>query len=115
MGAGTPLVLLQGGMGWGEMFAAVAPALAAERRVIVVDLQGHGRTGDVDRPFDVSVMADDVAGLIEQVSGGVKADVLGYSLGGKVPLRLAPPHPSPADNPIRASISIQRSCNPPRV
>src|SRR4051794_37425153 len=85
-GEGAPLVLLHGGIGSGEMFASVAPALAQGRRVIVIDLQGHGRTGDVDRPLDVSAMADDVAGVIEQLGG--KADLLGYSLGGNVALRL---------------------------
>jgi pimeloyl-ACP methyl ester carboxylesterase len=110
-GAGAPLVLLHGGIGSGEMFAPVLPALAAERRVIVVDLQGHGRTGDVDRPFDVSAMADDVAGLIEQVSDGGKADVLGYSLGGKVALRLALQHPERVDNLILVSIAVKRSGN----
>ena len=45
-GEGEPLVLLHGGIGSGEMFASLAPALAAAgRRVIRIDLQGHGRTG----------------------------------------------------------------------
>ena len=44
------------------------PALAAGRRVIAVDLQGHGRTVDVDRPFRPETMADDVAALIEHSS-----------------------------------------------
>ena len=80
-GEGEPLVLLHGGIGSGEMFATLAPALAAAgRRVIRIDLQGHGRTGDVDRPFDVAAMADDVAGVIGQLGG--KVDLLGYSLGG---------------------------------
>ena len=64
-GEGEPIVLLHGGIGSGELFAALAPALAAAgRRVITVDLQGHGRTGDVDRPFDIAQMADDVAGML---------------------------------------------------
>ena len=78
--------------GSGEMFASLAPALAAAgRRVIRIDLQGHGRTGDVDRPFDIAAMADDVAGVIGQFGG--KVDLLGYSLGGHVALRLALQHP----------------------
>jgi len=47
-GSGEPLVLLHGGIGAGEQFAPVLPALAAGRRVITVDLQGHGRTPDAD-------------------------------------------------------------------
>src|SRR5689334_808052 len=76
-GEGAPLVLLHGGIGSGEMFATLKPALTG-RRVISIDLQGHGRTADVDRPFDVSKMADDVAGMLPG-----KVDVLGYSLGGR--------------------------------
>jgi hypothetical protein len=49
-GAGKPLVLLHGGLGAGSMFGANLPALAKGRQVILVDLQGHGRTADVDRP-----------------------------------------------------------------
>ena len=43
-GSGEPLVLLHGGIGAGEMFGAIRPELSAARRVITVDLQGHGGT-----------------------------------------------------------------------
>ena len=66
-GSGEPLVLLHGGIGAGEMFAAILPELAARRRVITVDLQGHGHTADVDRPLRPESMADDVAALIEHL------------------------------------------------
>lgn len=49
-GAGMPLILLHGGLGSTEMFGAILPSLANSRRVIAVDLQGHGRTADIDRP-----------------------------------------------------------------
>ncbi|WP_320066818.1 alpha/beta hydrolase [Micromonospora sp. RTGN7] len=91
-GTGRPLVLLHGGYGAVEMFAPVLPALAERRRVIGVDLQGHGRTADVDRPLRYESMADDVAALIRQLGLG-ETDVLGYSLGGGVALRLAIQHP----------------------
>ncbi len=113
-GEGEPLVLLHGGIGSGEMFATLAPALAAAgRRVIRIDLQGHGRTGDVDRPFDIAVMADDVAGVIGQFGG--KVDLLGYSLGGHVALRLALQHPELVKDLILVSIAIKRSGNHPEV
>ena len=50
-GEGDPLVLLHGGYRLGEMFAPSCPPSPTGRRVIVVDLQGHGRTADVDRPL----------------------------------------------------------------
>jgi pimeloyl-ACP methyl ester carboxylesterase len=92
-GAGRPLVLLHGGFGAVETFAAILPALAGRRRVIAVDLQGHGRTADVDRPLRYESMADDVAALITRL-GMAEVDVLGYSLGGGVALRTAVQHPA---------------------
>ncbi|RGC67871.1 Soluble epoxide hydrolase [Micromonospora sp. MW-13] len=91
-GTGRPLVLLHGGYGAVEMFAPILPALAARRRVVGVDLQGHGRTADVDRPLRFESMADDVAALIRHLGLG-ETDVLGYSLGGGVALRVAVGHP----------------------
>jgi pimeloyl-ACP methyl ester carboxylesterase len=112
-GAGEPLVLLHGGLSSGENFAALAPSLAAERRVVLVDLQGHGRTADVDRPFDPETMADDVAGLIEHLGG--TADVLGYSLGGEVALRLAIQHPEKVRNVTLVSVTCKRAGSHPEV
>jgi pimeloyl-ACP methyl ester carboxylesterase len=86
-----PLVLLHGGLGSGEMFGPILPQLTEERQVIAVDLQGHGRTADIDRPLDVRLMADDIAALIRRLE--IKqADVLGYSLGGGVALFVAANH-----------------------
>jgi pimeloyl-ACP methyl ester carboxylesterase len=52
-GAGRPMLLLHGGLFSGEMFGPVLPTLAERHQVIAVDLQGHGRTDDIDRPLDV--------------------------------------------------------------
>src|ERR1044072_9399704 len=82
-GSGRPMVLLHGGLGSGEMFVPVLPALAAYPQVVVVDLQGHGRTADIDRPIDVRLMADDIAALIDHL-GLDEPDVVGYSMGGGV-------------------------------
>jgi hypothetical protein len=60
-GTGRPLVLLHGGLGAIEMFGPNLPAPAKGRQVIAVDLQGHGRTADIDRPLSVELMADDLA------------------------------------------------------
>ena len=87
-GAGDALVLLHGAF----MSGAVYPALAEGRQVIAVDLQGHGRTADIDRPFTFEQMADDVATLLKQLQIG-QTDVFGYSMGAKVSLALAIRHP----------------------
>jgi pimeloyl-ACP methyl ester carboxylesterase len=112
-GAATklPLVLLHGGLGAGEMLAPMIPALTQGRQVITADLQGHGRTADIDRPIDIKLMADDIAGLIrclrlEQV------DVLGYSLGGGVALFLAATHPELVRKAIVVSANVRRDAIP---
>jgi pimeloyl-ACP methyl ester carboxylesterase len=112
-GEGEPLVLLHGGLSSTETFDELAPALAAGRRLVLVDLQGHGRTADVDRPFDPATMADDVAGLIEHLGGA--ADVLGYSLGGAVALRIAIQHPEKVRNLALVSVTCTRSGSHPEV
>jgi pimeloyl-ACP methyl ester carboxylesterase len=90
-GDGTPLILLHGGIGGGEIFAALAPQLAAGRRVIVPDVPGHGRAAEIDRPLRPGDPANDVAGLLAE-PGIERADVMGYSLGGKVAWRVAIQH-----------------------
>src|SRR6184192_1879713 len=82
-GAGRPLILLHGGLGSGEMFGPVLPQLAERHQVITPDLQGHGRTADIDRPIDIKLMADDIAALIDHLELA-SPDVVGVSLGGGV-------------------------------
>ncbi len=91
-GAGSPLIMLHGGLGAIDMFGQVIPALAEDRQVIGVDLQAHGRTADIDRPLSFEMMADDIAALIQYL-GLENPDILGYSLGGGVALQTAIRHP----------------------
>jgi pimeloyl-ACP methyl ester carboxylesterase len=113
-GEGDPLVLLHGGIGAGELLAPIVPALAAGRRVITVDLQGHGRTADVDRPLRHERMADDVAALIAELGLG-QADVLGYSLGAEVALRVAIQHPGSVRRLVVVSAPFRRDGHFPDV
>jgi pimeloyl-ACP methyl ester carboxylesterase len=92
-GSGDPLVLLHGGLGAIEMLAPLLPGLASVRQVIAFDLQGHGRTADVDRPLRFEGMADDLAVALDHLGMG-SADVMGYSLGGGVALQFALRHRS---------------------
>lgn len=89
----TPLVLLHGGLHNTALDAPVAEQLARHRPVIAIDLQGHGRTADIDRPLRYEQMADDVAGLLATL-GIAQADLLGYSLGGGAALQTAIRHPA---------------------
>lgn len=107
-GKGRPLVLLHGGLGAIEMFGPNLPALAKGRQLIAVDLQGHGRTPDIDRPLSVELMADDIAALIKHL-GIDSADVMGYSLGGGVALLTAIRHPEVVRNLVVVSTVFRRN------
>jgi pimeloyl-ACP methyl ester carboxylesterase len=92
-GSGEPVVLLHGSFmtitnnwtGWiGE--------LSKTRKVIVLEMQGHGRTGDIQRDFSFENLADDVAALLDHLKIP-SADLLGYSMGGGVAMQCAIRHP----------------------
>jgi pimeloyl-ACP methyl ester carboxylesterase len=91
-GTGRPMIMLHGGLGSIGMFNELLPALAKSRQVIGVELQAHGHTADIDRPFSFEQLGDDVAALIMHL-GLANADVLGYSLGGGASLQVAIRHP----------------------
>lgn len=105
-GAGRPMILLHGGLGSGEMFGPILPALTERHQVIAVDLQGHGRTADIDRPIDVRIMADDIAALIDHL-GLDTPDLVGYSLGGGVAFFTAVKYPEKVGKLVMASAHIR--------
>ncbi len=113
-GNGQPLVLLHGGLGSIEMFAPIIPILARGSRVIAVDLQGHGRTADIDRPLSYEMMADDVAALLGYLGLG-SADVMGYSLGGEVALQVAIRHPQFVHRLVLVSTAFRRDGWDPEI
>jgi pimeloyl-ACP methyl ester carboxylesterase len=110
-GAGRPMILLHGGLGSGEMFGPILPTLAERHQVIAVDLQGHGRTADIDRPIDIRLMADDIAALIDHL-GVDKPDLVGYSLGGGVAFFTAVKYPEKVNRLVMASAHIRRDAIP---
>jgi pimeloyl-ACP methyl ester carboxylesterase len=113
-GTGRPLILLHGGLMSGEMFEPILSMLTEHHQVITVDLQGHGRTADIDRPIDVRLMADDIAALIAHL-GLDRPDVVGYSLGGGVALHLAIKYPTSVGRLVSASANIRRSAIYPEM
>jgi pimeloyl-ACP methyl ester carboxylesterase len=110
-GSGPPMVLLHGGLGSSDMFAPILPQLAEHHEVVTVDLQGHGRTADIDRPIDVHVMAGDICALIDHLDLG-QTDVVGYSLGGGVALFTARTCPEKVRRLVMISAHITRNAIP---
>jgi len=103
-GEGRPLVLLHGAYMTVDTMGSILPGLAETRRVIVPEMQGHGRTADIDRPIAYEGMADDVAALLRHL-GIDEADAFGYSMGGGVALQLAIRHPGSVRRLVAASAS----------
>jgi pimeloyl-ACP methyl ester carboxylesterase len=101
-GSGEPLVLLHGSFmtitnNWSEWI----PELSKTRKVIAVEMQGHGRTADIDRDISDDRLADDVAAVLEHLK--IKqADLLGYSMGAGVAMQCAIRHP----DKVRKVVSI---------
>jgi pimeloyl-ACP methyl ester carboxylesterase len=106
-GSGEPVVLLHGAFmtitnnwsGWIE-------ELSKTRRVIAVEMQGHGRTADIQRDISPENLADDVAALLDYLKIP-KADILGYSLGGGVAIECAIRHPEKVRKVVSISAVIR--------
>ncbi len=106
---GTPLLLLHGGLfDIDQQFGELLPSLAANRRVIATDFQGHGRTDDIDRPLGTADLASDVVGLLQHLDVP-KVDVFGFSVGAAVALHLAIRNPELIRKAIISSVSFHRS------
>lgn len=103
-GAGDPLIVLHGAYMNIPSMGAIIPRLAGTHRVYALELQGHGRTPDIDRPITYPALADDVAAFMDAV-GLEKADVFGYSMGAAAGLQLAIRHPEKVNKLVAASVA----------
>ncbi|MGI5163363.1 alpha/beta fold hydrolase [Spirillospora sp. CA-253888] len=102
-GEGRPLLLLHGGLHTIDLsFGALLPGLAAGHRAIAVEMQGHGRTPDIDRPPTPENLAGDMVALLDHLGVG-RADVFGFSLGGLVALQMAIDAPERVGRVVMAS------------
>jgi pimeloyl-ACP methyl ester carboxylesterase len=104
-GEGAPLILLHGAYMTVDMMGPLLTGLAETRQVVAPEMQGHGRTADIDRPLTYEQMADDTAGLARHL-GIAEADVVGYSMGGATALQVALRHPELVRKLVLASTSF---------
>jgi pimeloyl-ACP methyl ester carboxylesterase len=93
-GEGKPIVLLHGAfytidMNWGQLI----PELSKTRKVIAIEMQGHGHTPFSDRKLSITTLANDVTGIMDYLKID-SADVVGYSMGGSVAYQFAVQNPN---------------------
>jgi pimeloyl-ACP methyl ester carboxylesterase len=92
-GAGSPVILLHGGLANGEYWGNQVPALVRDhRRVILIDSRGHGRSTRDSRPYTYELMASDVVAVMDAL-GVRRAAVVGWSDGAIISLVMALKYP----------------------
>ncbi len=106
-GEGRPVVLLHGGTSTIQTsFTEQVPVLARNHRVIAIEQMGHGHTGDVaGRELSYEGMTEDTAALLVKL-GVQNADVVGWSDGGQLALRLAFTHPELVRRVVASGVGL---------
>lgn len=104
-----PLVLIHGGGSTIETtFGYILPLLAAHDRVIAVELQAHGHSGDRETGLSFEQDADDVAALLKYLKI-TKADFFGFSNGGNTAMQIGIKHPDLVNKLVIASSFYKRN------
>jgi len=107
-GSGDPVVLLHGSfMTITNNWTPWIGELSKTRKVIAVEMQGHGRTADIKRDFSYENLADDVAALLDHLKIP-RADLIGYSMGGAVAMQCAIRHPDQVRKVVVISSTFRR-------
>jgi 2-succinyl-6-hydroxy-2,4-cyclohexadiene-1-carboxylate synthase len=93
-GVGAPLLMLHGFTGSHKTWHRFVDCLSANHLVATLDLPGHGTSvAPVGQDWTFETVINDLAWIIESQFGG-EADILGYSMGGRIALALAAAHPA---------------------
>jgi len=94
--AGTPILLIHGGLGYADIWSNQVADLAKDHTVIVADSRGHGRSTRTDAPFGYDLMSSDYLALLDYLKVD-KVDLVGWSDGGIIGLDIAMSHPERLD------------------
>ena len=106
-GAGPPVLVMHGGLGYIEDMSFQIMALAKSHFVIAVDSRGHGRSTGANGPLSYSLMSDDMVKVLDSLKIN-RVDAVGWSDGGIIGLDLAIRHPER----IRRLVAISANYNP---
>jgi pimeloyl-ACP methyl ester carboxylesterase len=107
------LIVVHGGPTWDHSYLLPAAAeLTDIAHVVLFDLRGCGRSSRTPpvgalpvAALQPDLLADDVAALVARFGGGRRADVLGFSYGGLIAMRVVDQHPQIIRTVILASTS----------
>lgn len=106
-GQGKPIVLIHGAYQTIALcWSGLIPDLSKNRKVIAVEIQGHGHTMDIERPFSYNSLASDVIELLKYLKID-KADMLGFSVGGTIAMQVAVQQPEVVDRLVVLSTPYQ--------
>lgn len=108
-GSGEPVLLLHGAfMAISGEWEDLAEELSKTHKVIAVEMQGHGRTADIDRDITFENLAGDAAALLDYLKID-RADVVGYSLGGGTAIQCAIRYPKKVRKAVIISAPFRSS------
>ncbi len=114
------IVLVHGGGAHSRWWDHIAPLLSAERRVIAIDLSGHGDSGRRES-YSFDAWAREVLAVTADAGLATPPVVIGHSMGGIVTLRLAATSGSRiegaviVDSPLRDPAPEERAAQRQRV
>ncbi len=107
-GKGATVILLHGGMGNGDHWANQIGPLAKNRRVVVIDSRGHGRSSRDARRFTYELMAEDVLAVMDALHIR-RASIVGWSDGGIIGLVMAMKTPARVERVLAFGANMDTS------
>ena len=91
-GSGAPILMIHGGVSWGDYWSSEVADLMKDHRVIVADSRGHGRSTRDSQTFSYDLLTDDYVALLDYLKIDRTA-IVGWSDGGIIGIDMAMRYP----------------------